>query len=112
MPLMKMGTGASHGVATGPVYIVSEQETLTSVPDHVVLVTKTASPRYAEVMGRINGLITEVGSPTCHLASVAREFGVPMAVNVKDATRLLASGDLITLYAQTESAIYQGDYRE
>jgi pyruvate, water dikinase len=108
VPLMKTGVGASHGVAAGLVYIVSEQETLASVPDHVVLVTKTASPRYAEVMGKIIGLITEVGSPTCHLASVAREFGVPMAVNVKDATRLLAPGDMITLYAQTESAIYQG----
>ncbi len=106
--LMKAGTSASHGVVAGPVYVVSGQEPLTSIPDHAVLVTKTASPRYAEVMGRINGLIAEVGSTTCHLASVAREFGVPMAVNVTDATRMLASGHLITLYAQGEPAIYQG----
>jgi pyruvate,water dikinase len=47
-----------------------------------VLVAQTAAPRYAEIMGRLSGLITEVGSATCHLASVAREFGVPMAVNL------------------------------
>jgi pyruvate, water dikinase len=107
-PLIRMGTSASQGVATGPVYIVTEQENLTSVPNHAVLVTRTASPRYAEVMGKISGLITEVGSPTCHLASVAREFGVPMAVNVKDATRLLTSGIMVSLYAQTASTIYEG----
>ncbi len=86
----------------------AQKAALSSIPDHTVLVAKTASPRYAEVMGRISGLITEVGSTMCHLASVAREFGVPMAVNVTDATRTLASGDLITLFAQEESAIYPG----
>ncbi len=108
VPLIRSGIGASHGIATGPVHIVSEQKTLASVPDNVVLVTRTASPRYAEVMGKISGLITEVGSPTCHLASVAREFGVPMAVNVNNATRVLTSGHIITLYAQAESSIFQG----
>ncbi len=108
LPLMRMGIGASYGIAAGPVYVVAEQEPLASIPDHAVVVAKTASPRYAEVMGRISGLITEVGSAMCHLASVAREFGVPMAVNVTDATRILASGDLITLFAQGETAIYQG----
>jgi pyruvate, water dikinase len=107
-PLIRTGNSASHGVATGPVHIFTEQEILASIPDHAVLVTRTASPRYAEVMGKICGLITEVGSPTCHLASVAREFGVPMVVNVKDATRLLTSGKIVSLYAQTESAVYDG----
>lgn len=108
VPLIRTGNSASHGVAAGPVHIVTEQENLASVPEHAVLVTRTASPRYAEVMGKICGLIAEVGSPTCHLASVAREFGVPMVVNVKDATRLLTSGKMVSLYAQTESTIYDG----
>lgn len=107
--LIQAGTSASHGVAAGPVHVVAEQELLAAIPDHVVLVTKTASPRYAEIMGRISGLVTEIGSTTCHLASVAREFGVPMAVNVIDAARTLASENLITLYAQGEPAIYRGE---
>ncbi len=111
VPLMRRGVGASQGIAAGPVYIVAEQEPFASIPDRAVVVAKTASPRYAEVIGRISGLITEVGSAMCHLASVAREFGVPMAVNVTDATRILASGDLITLYAQEESAIYRGVFQ-
>jgi len=106
-PILRTGISASHGIAAGAAYVVAEQESLMSIPDHAVLVAKTASPRYAEVMGRINGLITEVGTSMCHLASVAREFGVPMAVNVTDATKMLVSGDPITLYAQGEPAIYR-----
>ena len=108
LPLITAGTGTSPGIASGPVCVVSETQALASIPDHAVVVAKTASPRYAEVMGRISGLITEVGSTMCHLASVAREFGVPMAVNVTDATRTLATGDSVTLYAQEQSVIYQG----
>jgi pyruvate, water dikinase len=108
VPLIRTGNSASHGLAIGHVHIVSEQENLASIPDDAVLVTRTASPRYAEVMGKISGLITEIGSPTCHLASVAREFGVPMVVNVKDATRLLAAGKMVSLYVQAESTIYEG----
>ncbi len=108
IPLINKGIGASYGIATGRVYVVSEQQTLAAIPDQVVLVTRTAAPRYAEIMGRISGLITEVGSLTCHLASVAREFGVPMAVDVTNASQTLASEEVITLYAQAKPRIYRG----
>ena len=81
---------------------------LSSVPDHAIVVAKTAAPRYAEIMGRISGLITEVGSTTCHLASVAREFGVPMAVNVAGAVDCLEPEAEITLFVQERPAVYSG----
>lgn len=109
-PLAVVGDAASHGAAAGPVYVVDHQENLAAIPNQVVLVTRTASPRYAEVMGRIKALISERGSTTCHLASVAREFGVPMAINVPNATSLLATGDLVTLFAQKETHLYSGVY--
>lgn len=107
-PLAIVGDAASHGVAAGSVYVVDHQENLAAIPNQVVLVTRTASPRYAEMMGRIRALISERGSTTCHLASVAREFGVPMAVNVANASSLLATGDLVTLFAQKETRLYPG----
>ena len=66
-PLLRDGLCASQGIAAGKVQIVDEQTDLSSVPDHAIVVAKTAAPRYAEIMGRISGLITEVGSTTCHL---------------------------------------------
>ena len=53
---------ASQGIASGKVQLVDEQTELFSVSDHAIVVTKTVAPRYARIMGRISGLITEVGS--------------------------------------------------
>lgn len=106
--LLRDGFCASQGIAAGKVQIVDEQTVLSSVSDHAIVVAKTAAPRYAEIMGRISGLITEVGSTTCHLASVAREFGVPMAVNVAGAVDCLEPEAEITLYVQERPAVYGG----
>jgi len=76
-------------------------------PENAILVARTASPDYASLMGRINGLITDVGSITSHLASVAREFGVPALLDAGAATRTLVNGQEITLVADA-AAVYQG----
>ncbi|MDD2468207.1 MAG: PEP/pyruvate-binding domain-containing protein [Desulfobulbus sp.] len=107
-PLLQGGVCASQGICAGKVQLVDEQTDLSSVPDHALVVAKTASPRYAEIMGRISGLITEVGSTTCHLASVAREFGVPMAVNLVGAVDSLTQGTEITLFVQERPSVYSG----
>jgi pyruvate,water dikinase len=107
-PLLHGGAVASPGIGVGKVIKVDERTLLGAIPDHAILVAKTADPRYAEIIGRINGLITEVGSTTCHLASVAREFGVPMAVNVEGAVERLAEEEEITFFVQECPAVYGG----
>lgn len=106
--ILSAGSGASYGVASGTVFLVRDEKHLSSIPDNAILVTKTASPAYAEVMGRISGLITDVGSITSHLSSVAREFGVPAIVNAGNATTVLAEGDVITMVAEAPVAAYHG----
>ena len=108
LPLLRDGLCASLGIAAGKVQVVDEQTALSAVPDHAIVVAKTAAPRYAEILGRISGLITEVGSTTCHLASVAREFGVPMAVNVAGAVDCLEPETEITLFVQERPAVFGG----
>jgi pyruvate,water dikinase len=102
------GVAASFGVTTGRVHIAMDERQLSAIPDHAILVTRTASPNYAAVMGRINGLITDVGSITSHLSSVAREFGVPAIVNTENATKILRDDELVTLAAEEPVAIYRG----
>lgn len=107
-PLLQEGQCASQGIAAGKVLVIDTQADLSSVPNHAIVVAKTAAPRYAEIMGRIGGLITEVGSTTCHLASVAREFGVPMAVNVTGAVERLEADTEVTLFVQERPAVFSG----
>jgi pyruvate,water dikinase len=47
------------------------------------------------------GLVVDVGGPLSHGAIVAREYGVPTVVNVKGATRVFRTGEIITLNGST-----------
>jgi pyruvate, water dikinase len=105
--LLSAGETASSGITIGKVYVLKEGGNIKDIPDHAILVVRTASPSYAEAMGRINGIITDIGSITSHLASIAREFGVPALVNVGNATALLRDGDMVTMETGT-STVYAG----
>ena len=58
-------------------------------------------------MMRASGIITDVGSATGHLATIAREFRVPCILNTGNATQLLTPGQEITIDAE-ENVIYEG----
>ncbi|MGC2061455.1 MAG: PEP/pyruvate-binding domain-containing protein, partial [Thermodesulfovibrionales bacterium] len=109
--LLAAGRAASPGVAAGSVFVVRAMSDLNAVPKDAILVAKTASPEYARVAGIIRGIITDVGSVTSHMASVAREFGLPALVDTGDATRRLKTGDLITLSAGN-ATVYLGIVQE
>src|SRR5208283_3228877 len=101
------GITASPGIATGKVFLVKKAGDLNDVPDDVILVSRTASPQLAEVIGRIRGIITDIGSVTSHMSSVAREFGIPALVDTGIATGSLDTGEMITMSA-TATTVYKG----
>jgi pyruvate,water dikinase len=83
--LLTGGQAASPGIAVGQVYL-AEGDPSRPLPDDAILVARTASPDHARLMGKIKGIITDIGSVTSHLASVAREFGVPALFDAGQAT--------------------------
>jgi pyruvate,water dikinase len=105
--LLSGGTRASSGIGAGVVHQVQGAADLKSLPAGAVLVSKTASPEYVQIIGKLNGVVTDIGSAAGHFASVAREFGVPMLVNTGMATQSLAQGREVTLYADAK-VVYQG----
>ncbi|MFA5905428.1 MAG: PEP/pyruvate-binding domain-containing protein, partial [Desulfobacula sp.] len=109
--LISGGKSASPGVGIGNVFMATPDILLKNIPYHSILVAKTASPNYAEIIGRLKGIITDMGSTTSHLASVAREFGVPMLADTKNATSVLTHQDTVTLYADIAKA-WKGEVAE
>jgi len=105
--LMRGGDMAAPGSAAGPAYLLTSDHNLPAVPQGAILVAKQTSPTYVPVMDRIRGIITEVGSVTGHMASVAREFGVPTLVGLENASLNIAHGEDITLDA-TSRIVYRG----
>jgi len=101
------GVPASPGVGMGPVCMPQRITDLDGVGEGCVLVADTLSPAYVSVLERLAAVITDTGSKASHFASVAREFGLPVVVNAKFATRTLEEGRVVTVDA-THGRIYDG----
>jgi len=110
-PLLFGGQVASPGEASGPAYLVQPEHELSAIPQGSILVARQTSPAYVAAMGKVAGIITDVGSPNGHMASVAREFGIPTLVGVGKGTAQLTHGMEITLDA-TNQVVYAGRISE
>jgi pyruvate,water dikinase len=86
------GHPSGVGRGTGRARIVSCECELERVAPGDVLVTAVAGPALSEVLAHVAGVVTELGGSTSHLASLARERGVPMVLGVSDATRRIPDG--------------------
>ena len=101
------GVTASRGKASGLAYVLTSDHNLLSIPEGSILIAPETSPRYVAILGRVQAIVTNVGSVTGHMASVAREFSIPMLVGATDATKAIAHGEEITLDA-TRRVIFKG----
>jgi pyruvate,water dikinase len=62
-----------------------------------IMVAKQTDPGWVVLFPSIGGLIVEKGSMLSHSAIVAREMGIPAVVGVKQATKILSTGDRVLL---------------
>jgi pyruvate,water dikinase len=105
--LIDQGTVACRGVGAGPVVVVRSEEDLRNFPQGGVLVARHTSPKYVTVMPQAAAIITDAGSPTGHMALLAREFQIPTIINTGVATKVLQPGQEVTVDANYNN-IYAG----
>ena len=91
------GIGACGGSATARAAILLDVTESNRLSAGDVLVTKQTDPGWGPIFPLISGLVIERGGMLSHGAIIAREFGIPSVVGVKDATRLIAHGSSITV---------------
>ncbi len=99
-PLLCGGQVACGGVGAGPVVVLDEDTLPESVPLGSVGVARTAAPVLSRIVPRLGALVAEVGSPACHLATVAREYRVPAVFGLAGETAL-TPGSLVTVDAES-----------
>ena len=106
-----LGTIAYRGIGAGPTWLAKEGADLNDFPTGAVLVSRYSLPALARVIPRASAVITDVGSPTGHMATVAREFRIPTIVDTGSATEILKSGQLVTVDAE-RNVVYEGRIKE
>jgi pyruvate,water dikinase len=79
---------------------VLNEEDMKSFPEGGIMVVRHTHPEYAAVLQKASGLVADIGSTLGHLATVAREYGVPAVFNTRDATRILENGHVVTVDAE------------
>jgi pyruvate,water dikinase len=86
------GHPAGIGWGSGRAVVVNCECELARVAPGDVLVTRVAGPALSQILPRVAGVVAELGGSTSHLASLARERGIPMVLGVLDATRAIPDG--------------------
>jgi pyruvate,water dikinase len=91
-----VGMAAAPGAATGRARVILDPAGAQVEPGDI-LVAPTTDPGWTPLFLTAGGLVTETGSPMAHGPTVAREYGIPAVICVRDATQLIATGQLITV---------------
>ena len=103
------GAGASTGVVRGPARVLFDPNDGARLHTGEILVAKFTDPSWTPLFLTAAGLIMEVGGIISHGAIVAREYGLPAVVGVKDATRILRQGEMVEVNGTTGEVIRLAD---
>jgi pyruvate,water dikinase len=105
------GLVAQRGIGAGRVFVLESMGLLKDFTPGSVLVARHDSSQFIKVMQMASAIITDIGTPTSHMANISREFQVPTIVNTGMGTRMLKNGDDITVDADN-NRIYSGIVKE
>ncbi|RBQ16295.1 pyruvate, water dikinase [Spongiactinospora rosea] len=94
------GMAGAAGRATGRARVIHDPAGAHIEPGEI-LVAPTTDPGWTPLFMTTAGLVTETGSPVAHGPTVAREYGIPAVICVRDATRKIETGRLITIDGTT-----------
>ncbi|MEW6347842.1 MAG: PEP/pyruvate-binding domain-containing protein [Thermodesulfobacteriota bacterium] len=109
--LAEGGAVAFPGIGFGPAFHVESDDQLADFPQGAVLVAKHSTPQFVMVMRKAEAIVTDAGSITGHMASLAREFGVPTVLDAKAATASIKPGTEVTVDAYS-GRVYEGRVQE
>lgn len=97
-----MPPGTLTGMATSPGTVtararVIQDPTGARLDPGEILVARTTDPGWTPLFMSAGGLVTETGALVAHGPTVAREYGLPAVICVRDATTAISTGQRITV---------------
>lgn len=110
--LLVRGQGIGKSMAVGEAIVANTAEEIMSYDTTGKIIVTTGSERdMVPAIEKCAGLITEEGGLTSHAAVVGLSLGIPVIVGIEDATKIIQSGQEITMDAES-GVIYHGHTSE
>jgi pyruvate,water dikinase len=91
------GVGASGGKVTGTARVLHGPEDFDQMQQGDILVAKLTTPAWTPLFTMAGGVVTDIGGPLSHGSIVSREYGIPAVMGTAAATRVIESGQVITV---------------
>lgn len=105
-----LGIAVGNKVSKGKVRIIENISGINEFQPGEVLVTKMTDPDWLPAMKIASAIVTDEGSRVCHAAIVSRELGINAIVGAKNATKILKSGEIVTVDCSLGTGrVFSGD---
>lgn len=99
------GTIASKGRVSGMAFVLSAdftnfdelEDIIEKMPDNVILISETTAPDIVKACFKAKAIVTNQGGLGSHAAIISRELKIPCVVGCKIATKVIKTGDIITV---------------
>jgi phosphohistidine swiveling domain-containing protein len=91
------GIAASPGRVIGKACVLRSPNDFDQMEQGAILVAKMTTPAWTPLFAMAGGIVTDIGGPLSHGSIVAREYGIPAVLGTVAATRIIQSGQQITV---------------
>ena len=105
------GRAVGTKIARGRARVIDHLSELSQFVAGEILVADTTSPDWGTIMKSAAAIVTNRGGRTCHAAIVARELGIPAVVGTDTSTRMIRTGELISVCCAEGDVgrVYEGE---
>ena len=91
------GKGTSASQVTAPACVLRGPDDFWQMHPGDVLVAVATTPAWTPLFAMASAVVTDIGGPLSHNSIVAREYGIPAVMATGVATRLIHTGQMITV---------------
>lgn len=102
------GTGGSGGRVTAPARVLTGADDFAGFQPGEILVAPITTPAYTPLFALASGVVTDIGGVLSHGSIVAREYGIPAVLGTGNASKRIATGDVITVDGGTGTVRLDG----
>jgi len=95
--LILTGSPVGTKIGVGRAKVIEDIKQINKFQKGDVLVTNMTDPDWEPVMKKAAAIVTNKGGRTCHAAIISREMGIPCVVGTEKASRVLKTGQTVTV---------------